>query len=369
MIIEKKRNGYVDFVKGVTIFLVVFGHALQYGSGSDYLASELYWDNPIMKAIYSMHMPLFAAISGYFYWFSIHSYGPIKSALKRIKQLLPVCIVWGIMLWGLRIAWGKNGSIKTLVRLCLTDFWFLWTLMIAAVLVSFAEYISPRKIQIRICIYGVILTAALFTPDFYWLGAHKSMFFFFVVGVCCGRYGYKWLLNSTSAVISLLVWCAMIPFYTRDSYIYLSGFTLLGKENCVQQILINVYRFTIGFVGSIALLYGLKLLYKKVYKSKINSFITLVQRFGTQTLSIYILSTYLFIYVLPNLTQTATLNYLLTLFESIVILLLCYSIGLMLQKSNVLGRLIIGRCLFSKNSIFFDIIKIFICSHLYSPYL
>ena len=150
MIIEKKRNGYVDFVKGVTIFLVVFGHALQYGSGSDYLASELYWDNPIMKAIYSMHMPLFAAISGYFYWFSIHSYGPIKSALKRIKQLLPVCIVWGIMLWGLRIAWGKNGSIKTLVRLCLTDFWFLWTLMIAAVLVSFAEYISPRKIQIRI---------------------------------------------------------------------------------------------------------------------------------------------------------------------------------------------------------------------------
>lgn len=343
MIIEKKRNGYFDFVKGVAIFLVVFGHALQYGSGYDYLASELYWDNPIMKAIYSMHMPLFAAISGYFYWFSIHSYGPIKSALKRIKKFLPVCIVWGIMLWGLRIAWGKNGSIKTLVRLCLTDFWFLWTLMIAAVLVSFAEYISPRKIQIRICIYGVILTAALFTPDFYWLGAHKSMFFFFVVGVCCGRYGYKWLLNSTSAVISLLVWCAMIPFYTRDSYIYLSGFTLLGKENCVQQILINVYRFTIGFVGSIALLYGLKLLYKKVYKSKINSFITLVQRFGTQTLSIYILSTYLFIYILPNLTQTATLNYLLTLFESIVILLLCYSIGLMLQKSNVLGRLIIGR--------------------------
>lgn len=51
MIIEKKRNGYVDFVKGVTIFLVVFGHALQYGSGSDYLASELYWDNPIMNAI------------------------------------------------------------------------------------------------------------------------------------------------------------------------------------------------------------------------------------------------------------------------------------------------------------------------------
>ena len=140
MIIEKKRNGYFDFVKGVTIFLVVFGHALQYRSGYDYLASELYWDNPIMKAIYSMHMPLFAAISGYFY-----SYGPIKSALKRIKQFLPVCIVWGIMLWGLRIAWGKNGSIKTLVRLCLTDFWFLWTLMIAAVFVFFSEDILPKK--------------------------------------------------------------------------------------------------------------------------------------------------------------------------------------------------------------------------------
>ena len=52
-----------------------------------------------MKAIYSVHMPLFIAVSGYLYWFSMQSHGSVQSALRRIRQLLPVCIVWGIALW------------------------------------------------------------------------------------------------------------------------------------------------------------------------------------------------------------------------------------------------------------------------------
>lgn len=103
-----------------------------------------------MKAIYSVHMPLFIAVSGYLYWFSMQSHGSVQSALRRIRQLLPVCIVWGIALWLLRIASGKSGDFKSLARLCITDFWFLWTLMIAACVASLVECVAPRKALARI---------------------------------------------------------------------------------------------------------------------------------------------------------------------------------------------------------------------------
>lgn len=196
---------------------MIFGYALQYGSGSTFLSGGWYWDDPVMKAIYSVYMPLFIAVSGYLYWFSMQSHGSVQSALRRIRQLLPVCIVWGIALWLLRIASGKSGDFKSLARLCITGFWLLWTLMISACVASLVECVAPRKALARIAMYGVLLGAAFFTTDLYWLNAHKFMLFLFAAGVCCGRYGCKWLLGRMAAVVSLLTWCALIPFYTRDS--------------------------------------------------------------------------------------------------------------------------------------------------------
>lgn len=339
-----ERNEYIDFVKGIAIYMVIFGHALQYGSGSEYLANGLYWDNQIMKAVYSVHMPLLIAISGYFYWASIQKRGPIKSALNRVKQFLPTCVVWGIALWLLRIVLGKSHGIKTLVRLCMTDFWFLWTIMISACIVSLVEYIASGKNEIRVCMYGLLLGISLFTPDLYWLGAHKFMLFFFISGVCYSKHiSDDWLSNHTLTVVALLIWCAMIPFYRRDSYIYISGFTLLGKENWLRQIMIDLYRFIIGIAGIVALLNILKIIYRKACTSGKSNLVDFIRRVGTQSVSIYVLSTYLFIYVLPLLTRYATVNYLLTFTESIFILISCYALGRLMQKSNALGRIILAQ--------------------------
>lgn len=62
----KKRNNYFDFIKGIAIILVVFGHCIQYGSGILFITNEDYYDDVIFKLIDSFQMPLFALISGYF---------------------------------------------------------------------------------------------------------------------------------------------------------------------------------------------------------------------------------------------------------------------------------------------------------------
>ena len=56
-----KRNPFLDFLKGILIVLVTTGHTLQFlvhqGQG--------FWSDPMLKAIYMFHMPLFMGVSGY----------------------------------------------------------------------------------------------------------------------------------------------------------------------------------------------------------------------------------------------------------------------------------------------------------------
>lgn len=67
----QSRDKFLDLIKGVTIILVVAGHCIQSGCGTQYSSSNLYWENYLFKFIYGFHMPLFAMISGYLFYYSV----------------------------------------------------------------------------------------------------------------------------------------------------------------------------------------------------------------------------------------------------------------------------------------------------------
>ena len=52
-----KRLDYIDEIRGIAILLVVVGHIIQFNGISK--------NNSVFEFIYSFHMPLFFAISGY----------------------------------------------------------------------------------------------------------------------------------------------------------------------------------------------------------------------------------------------------------------------------------------------------------------
>lgn len=52
-----QRLEYIDFCRGIAILLVVIGHLIQFNG--------IVTSNPVFEFIYSFHMPLFFAISGY----------------------------------------------------------------------------------------------------------------------------------------------------------------------------------------------------------------------------------------------------------------------------------------------------------------
>ena len=55
----EKRNEFLDILKGVAIILVIIGHCIQYGSGSNYFSQEMYYSNGLFKFIYSFHLFFF----------------------------------------------------------------------------------------------------------------------------------------------------------------------------------------------------------------------------------------------------------------------------------------------------------------------
>lgn len=78
--VVKTRDESYDFIKGILIFLVVWGHAIQFADGADC------WNNPIYVWIYSFHMPMFFVISGHFAKKSLESnfFSCVKSKTKRL---------------------------------------------------------------------------------------------------------------------------------------------------------------------------------------------------------------------------------------------------------------------------------------------
>lgn len=144
----KGKIGFIDFLKGVAIFLVIYGHCLQYGSGAAFLQQGVYWENGVMKVIYSFHMPLFVAISGYLYSFSIAKYGALDSFLRRVKSFLPICASWAVIYFIFDVVRGKEITFSTeatrVLRFFLTDFWFLWTVIICVSCIALVESLAEK---------------------------------------------------------------------------------------------------------------------------------------------------------------------------------------------------------------------------------
>ena len=125
----KTRIPAFDAVKSFAIFLVVWGHSIQY------LMPHDFFHNPMFELIYAFHMPLFMMVSGFFAFSSTKSTF-IKMIKHKFIQLILPCISWGILsilLHTVKIVFkGKALNINTLAASIYHtlngNYWFLKSL-------------------------------------------------------------------------------------------------------------------------------------------------------------------------------------------------------------------------------------------------
>ncbi len=95
---SENRNISIDVIKATTILFVILGHSIQYGCGTEYLESKSFFQNSLFEYIYSFHMPLFAMISGYLFYYTVSRRSYKEVIINRIQRLFIPILSWQIIL-------------------------------------------------------------------------------------------------------------------------------------------------------------------------------------------------------------------------------------------------------------------------------
>lgn len=178
-----------------------------------------------------------------------------------------------------------------------------------------------------------------------WSHAYKYVAPYFIGGYYYAKKQKKWLKSNVVGGVSTLFWAVLMLFYSKDSYIYTTGITVFRKENMWNQLGIDAYRYLVGIVGVIAVIWILKKLYA-VIASREELWVTfgrgMVEYMGRNSITYYILSTYLFAWIMPEITKGFTFNIILMLVETFIVAVLCDGIGRVIKRFKHLSRWLIA---------------------------
>ena len=298
--IENRERHYLNTIKGTAIFLMLWGHCIQYCSANSFD----FFLNTAFKTIYSFHMPLFMLISGYLYYFSF-----IKRDLKTLlihktqSMLHPIVFANALNMFLISIPTLLKEGIYCLLNGTLIDdiysFWFLWCVLSSSLAVGISCKISDRMwIQILNITLGIFFVALF--PD---LHSHLYMYPYFVIGFFYGKYRQRipdsWKKCSCLALPAFPV---MMLFYQKKHYIYITPIFDFSKP-ILTWASVSAFRWIIGLVGSIFMIDILKRLHNAFYdrRSGCSILLNFVSKLGENSLSVYCLSVSLLSYYLPRL--------------------------------------------------------------------
>lgn len=238
------RNATIDCVKGLAIFLVVWGHCIQYLLIDP---RNSYFQNPLFQFIYSFHMPLFMAVSGYLFAISEQTHSSADLLIKRAKRLLLPAAVWSVVAsTGAWITGWANGH-ATGFRLQNT-LWFLTAIMFCVVVAVLCDKIGRGHPSV----YALAILLSLALPDRFGLTYDKFMLPYFVAGLLWFRHSRKLApsLYKVAWILSALTLWVLLAHWTTDYYVYTTGMSLAVPDP-QHKLFILAYRFLAGFAGVI----------------------------------------------------------------------------------------------------------------------
>ncbi len=340
--LEKRTNNslhieWVDVVKGILMIMMIFGHNIQFGSGAEMLKDRLYFEDRAFRFIYSFHMPCLMLISGYFFGFSISKKG---LWIRRIQTVVIPTLIWSSIPASVPLVktlFSYNFSVSVIYEvgvIALNFFWFMWAILFSVFFVWLVHQVFDDKMIFYIGI-GI---AFLFVPDWQTIALWKFMYPYFTVG-------YLWNIKRVSfskfdehkmavTLVLLTVFIALFSSYDTDSFIYTTGI----KVETYKQLMIDLYRYIIGFIGSAMMIWIVYTLYPYIRKNirKVLGYC------GSISFSIYILDSLINRFIISKITKGFSLDYRVVLMETIVVVICCSMIDYFIKKFLIARKLLLG---------------------------
>ncbi|WP_113637117.1 acyltransferase family protein [Nubsella zeaxanthinifaciens] len=269
----KRRILWIDSLKGILILLVILGHCIQD-------ADKNYLQNTSWNLIYSFHMPMFMALSGYVTY-------PLKgepsvNLKKRAKELLVPFFSWTFII-GL-FSGNPFSRIYNAILYPDLSYWFIWALFFIIFLFSIAYKISELikiKPEYMIVVTATILCIVMILLEFRLFGFQfiTYYFIFFSLGYFIKKHISLNFRNILFILLIFTLWLmggifwnmhALPPFLDNIPYV-------------PKSLLIYVYRLSVGILGVFLLFIISPHLFNK--DSKLNRALAIL---GSWTLGIYI---------------------------------------------------------------------------------
>lgn len=332
-----RRDVLPDVLKGFGIVLMVLGHCIQWGNGRAYLIDEIYFESKWYQFIYSFHMPLFMAISGWYAFASARRAQDKRERWtmigRRSARLVTLCVAWkGIEAAYLlaKDGFGRGGFaawLKDLLVGILTSYWFLWAVLYCFLLVCLIHY----KLKDSAWIYLLIFLAAFVTPDGLCLNAYKYMLPYYLIGFYGNKNRerisssplLKWLrkrgisVRAASAFVGGVSFFALFALFTKDTFIYLGGYKLVGKD-VLSQLRVDVHRFLLG-LGGVCFFTGVWGCLLRLCGER-GRIVRLLAALGRKSMGFYLLSSMLIVYALFPATEGFAPNFWVNLVQTALML-------------------------------------------------
>lgn len=356
--ISQRRIELLDRLKGVAGILTLFGHVIIMGNGEVFRETDLYFNDKVFQLIYSFHMPLFMLISGFLFGRSVRLYDRKKTAeqiFDKAKKLIVPLLLFSVLDLILSISNWISAGIQINIKivalqyliLFVTERWFLWAVFWCFLFSLLWKNLLKENPFVLAALFLIMFAV----PDGLNLGAYKYMLPYFIIGNKLFEAYYddsmrkraEKFLNFKSFIPAVLLFTALFSGYGGDKTVYISGYKLIGKD-IFNQLYIDAYRFLIGLSGSVVMGFLIYFISKSKLTEKVMSILSHV---GKYTMGIYLLSQYVVVYIFNNITDNyyrdniaAAPNYLLTVLETALALIICLILIKIMKKLPILKYMV-----------------------------
>lgn len=365
--IKATRDKSIDLLRGIAIFLVLWGHVIQYMS----LNAIDFYEDIVFRFIYGFHMGLFMFISGYLFYNSNHKYTLFSFIIKMFKTVLYPIILWNSVLFLINFPKviidiiNGNGNYFDIIKSLYSsmgNLWFLWSLLFCSIIFAIIINLTKKTWSLIIGLFIGVIILYLLSWD---SGFYIWMFPYYIGGYYFHhiknlkisifktekRNQWLWIIS----IISTILYLILLQFFHREDLIYLSGVTgLINNKGILYQIFVDAFRWLFGFIGIAAIYCWIHIIIP--FTKETGIIYKLLDLAGHKSLQIYILQSFLlerlffllyaFIsnrYDLTALTSNIEIyNYLITPIVAFGFLLIC------LMCSNIIDKIGLNKYLFGR---------------------
>lgn len=362
-----KRLESYDFMKGVLIMCVIWGHLCMYLSGSDYEKNEL------TTYIRLFQMPLFILISGFFQK-SVVTLDDLKSKLRKsILHIGIPLIIWSILTYLIKLLVNFNDyndynffifQSKGILSL----YWFLVCLLLCLLFYAILDYIYHKSHYLGIILY---LISPLITWLFIDIFHFSFLWLFFLIGVLFKRMEiinqkFRLIISKFDRMKQIAVGgCRIIIFSIGILFVFISGhllktdYTFYNVDNSLltkdsgysSELIFILCRYLIYIPATLVAYKLIMLTYRKLSMYLLCKYIASI---GKETLFLYTMHIMVMaVLIYPLLVKFTGNNGILTDYPfvryyivctilTILLVLTCFKLSLIIKKNKYLSKLLLG---------------------------